>query len=90
MSLQDFALSHRSTRLLTDEEAKSVMFCLLYEDGRLVPPLEEHQAVLARKRLSKRTLNLSLIKKSPINVFNHDIPKMFMREIFMFLSSVFD
>ena len=90
MSLRDFSLCQKYTRLLSEEEARSVRLCLLYEDGRLAPALKEHQPVLARKRFSKRTLNFSLIKKPPINVFNHEIPKTIMREIFMFLSFVLD
>ena len=90
MSLRDFTLSQKYTRLLSEEEARSVRFCLLYENGLLAPGLEEHQAVLARKRLGKRTLKFSLIRKPPINVFNHEIPKTIMREIFMFLSFVMD
>ena len=90
MSVRDFALCQKTTRLLSDNEARSVRFCLLYENGRLVPALEEHQAALGRKRFSKRALDFSLIKKSPINVFKHEMPKTIMREIFMFLSSVLD
>ena len=90
LSLRDFSLCQNHTRLLSEDEARSVRFCLLYENGRLAPALAEHQAVLARKRFSKRELNFSLIKKSPVNVFNHEIPKTIMREIFMFLSSVLD
>ena len=90
MSLRDFALCQKYTRLLSEEEARSVRFCLLYEDGCLAPALEEYQAVLARKRFSKRTLNFSLIRKPPVNVFNHEIPKTIVREIFMFLSFVMD
>lgn len=91
MSLRDFALCQKYTRLLSEEEARSVRLCLLYEEGcYLAPALEEHQAALARKRFSKRTLNFSLMKKPPINVFNHELPKTIMREIFMFLSFVMD
>ena len=88
MSLRDFALCQSSTRLLSDEEARSVLSCLLYESGRLVQPLEDYQAVLAKKRLNKRTF--SLIKKSPIKIFRQEIPKNLMREMFMFLSFVLD
>ena len=90
MSVRDFAHCQKTTRLLSDNEARSVRFCLLYEDGRLVPALEKHQAALARKRFSKRALDFSLIRKSPFNVFNHEMPKTVMREIFMFLSTVLD
>ena len=90
MSLRDFSLCQKYTRLLSDQEARSVLACLYYEHGRLVPPLEAYQTVMARKRLGKRTLNFSLIKHSPIKVFSHEVPKTVMREIFMFLSSVFD
>ena len=82
-----FATCHRSTKLLSEEEARSVMFCLLYKHARLSPLLEEFQAIIGRKRRSKRLMKFPLIKRI---TFNNAPCKVWIREICIFLSYVFD
>jgi len=87
MSLRDFAHCQRTSKLLSEDEAKSVVFCMLYKNASLSPQFDEFQTVMARKR--KRLSKFPLIRKSN-NAINYRIPKTCMREIFIFFSCVFD
>jgi len=85
LTLRDFSNCQRATRLLSPEEAKSVVFNLLYRNACLPPQFEQSQSFIARKRFSRR--KFPLLKRS---FFNNEISKVCMRKIFIFLSCVFD